>query len=335
MIHRPGLVAACSALAFLIHTSSASAEPWFGWGQHAAEERYLNGDLDVEDLVTGTVTGRSRNEGGQTRAGTWISVGGFWRTLSTGSQDVGVLLIAGMAFDRLDGAREGGPEMAFVGEGTKPPSLPPPSTVPPSLPSTAVPEPALVNEPSRVVITPAVARRAVQSAWRTAGLGVNDAKIDSMIARARASAALPEARLRAMRVFLLDGSQSTIVPLDTSSYGTEGATLVLEGRLTWRLDRLLYADDEPSLERLRLDREDARSKVAGRVLDALFQWQRAWLAVHKATPGTREATDAAMRLIEAEAGLDVMTGGWFGAWAAEARQRDDPKTSPKTSEESG
>jgi hypothetical protein len=315
------LVAAISSvLALLLRVSPAWAEPWFGWGQNRAEERYLNGDLDVEDLVTGTVTGRSRHERGETHAGTWISIGGFYRTFEIGSQDVGLLLVAGIAFDRLDRGRREGPDNAFLGDGTKPPAASPPSSEP-----TATPAPSVMNEPSRVVVTPAVARHAVQFAWRTAGLGVTDAAINSMIARARASAALPEARLRAMRVFLLDGSQSTIVPLDTSSYGTEGATLVLEGRLTWRLDRLLYADDEPSLERLRLDRQDARSKVAGRVLDALFQWQRAWLAVHKATPGTREATDATMRLIESEAGLDVMTGGWFGAWAAEVHRRDDQK----------
>jgi hypothetical protein len=151
---------------------------------------------------------------------------------------------------------------------------------------------------------------------------VDDARVDSMIARARSSAALPEARFRAMRVFLLDGAPPSILPIDSTSYTSTSPTLVLEGRLTWRLDRLLFADDEPSLERLRLDREDARSKVAGRVLDALFQWQRAWLAVHTVKPGTREATDATMRLVEAEAGLDVMTGGWFGAWAAETRGPD-------------
>jgi hypothetical protein len=140
-----------------------------------------------------------------------------------------------------------------------------------------------------------------------------------MIARARSSAALPEARFRAMRVFLLDGSEPSIVPIDVSSYATTAATLLLEGRLTWRLDRLLFAEEEPSLERLRIDREEARGKVAGKVLDALFQWQRAWLALYALKPGTREATDATMRLVEAEAGLDVLTGGWFGTWAAEAR----------------
>jgi hypothetical protein len=314
MTHVPGLAAASSLLALLLSVSSARAEPWFGWGQNRTEELYLNGDLDVEDLVTGTVTGRSRNGRQQSRAGTWVSVGGFWRTLESGIKDVGLLLVAGVAFDRLDRGQRQGSSMAFVSEGTKPPPTPQPTMTPVAA--------VVVPEPSQVVVTPAVARRAVQAAWRKAGLGADDARVDSMIARARASAALPEARFRAMRVFLLDGSQSTVVPIDTSTYGTEGATLVLEGRLTWRLDRLLYADDEPSLERLRLDREDARSKVAGRVLDALFQWQRAWLAVHKATPGTREATDATMRLIESEAGLDVMTGGWFGAWAAEVRQRD-------------
>lgn len=142
-----------------------------------------------------------------------------------------------------------------------------------------------------------------------------------MVARARASAALPEARFRAMRV-VLDGSHAGVIPDDTSTYATAGADMWLEGRLTWRLDRLLYADDEPTLERVRLERQDARTRVAGKVLDALFQWQRAWFSVHTATPGTREATDATLRLIEAEAGLDVMTGGWFGVWIEEIKGVD-------------
>jgi hypothetical protein len=325
------LAAACSLLSLLLAVRPAKAEPWFGWGQNRTEDRYLSGDLDVEDLVAGTVTGRSRGEAVRTRAGTWVSLGGFWRVLEGGAQDAGLLVVAGVAFDRLAKAhRDREDSGGFIAEGSAK-APPTPSPAPPSPPSPApapspIPPPA--PEPPReatlpsVLVTPVVARRAVTAAWRAAGLGVDDAKVDSMIARARSSAALPEARFRAMRVFLLDGSQPSIIPIDTSSYATTSPTLVLEGRLTWRLDRLLFADEEPSLERLRLDREDARSKVAGRVLDALFQWQRAWLAVHTVKPGTREATDATMRLIEAEAGLDVMTGGWFGAWAATTKEEE-------------
>jgi hypothetical protein len=313
------LLAASAAVSLVLAASVAKAEPWFGWGQNKAEDRYLSGDLDVEDLVTGTITARSRTETEPSRAGTWVSLGGYLSVFEDGTQDVGVLVIAGVAFDRIaKGRREGG-DVTAIGDGSaklQPIPSPAPSPAPPPPP----PDPP--REPERVVVTPAVARHAVTAAWRTAGLGVDDSRIDSMIARARSSAALPEARFRAMRVFLLDGAQPSIVPIDTSSYATTSPTLVLEGRLTWRLDRLLFADDEPSLERLRLERGDARSKVAGRVLDALFQWQRAWIAVHTVKPGSRESTDATMRLIEAESGLDVMTGGWFGAWAEGTREAD-------------
>jgi hypothetical protein len=291
MTSAPRLLAALLLPAFLLALARpAHADPWFGWGQTKLEDGYASGDLDIEDLLDGAKVGKSQNGAEQVRAGTWVSLGGFWRVLSGGYQDVGILVVAGVAFDKLgQGRAHGG---AFIGDGTaklQPVAPPPPAPLPPPAPS-----PAPAEEPTGVVVTSAVARKAVAAAWRTSGLGVDDSKIDGMVARARASAALPEARFRAMRVFLLDG------------------------RLTWRLDRLLYADDEPSLERLRLERADARSKIAGRVLEALFQWQRAWLAVHSAKPGTREATDATMRLIEAEAGLDVMTGGWFGAFLVDS-----------------
>ena len=72
----------------------------------------------------------------------------------------------------------------------------------------------------------------------------------------------------------------------------------------------------PTLERTRLERQDARERVSGRVIDSLFQWQRALLAQRGAFAGSKESIDATLRLAEAEAALDVLTGGWFGAWVA-------------------
>jgi len=306
--------------------SPACAEPWFGWGQNHSEDRYASGDLDVEDLVDGTIVGRSHNGAENVRAGSWVTLGGFWRQLEAQRSDVGLLLILSVAFDKVAQGNVhdlGGGSIADATSKLRPPPPvpePPPALPPPSSSATPSPAPAesgrlLVTPVVTPVVTAGVARRAVAAAWRASGLGVDDARIDSMVTRARASAALPEARFRAMRV-ILDGSHAGVIPDDTSTYDTAGADMWLEGRLTWRLDRLLYADDEPTLERVRLERQDARTRVAGKVLDALFQWQRAWVSLHVATPGTREATDATMRLIEAEAGLDVMTGGWFGVWVA-------------------
>ena len=205
------LAAATAFLCLVVSTRTARAEPWFGWGQNKAEELYLSGDLDVEDLVTGTLSTRTSKGTSRTHASTWLSLGGFWRLLETGNQDAGLMVIAGVAFDRLAKSQRPDGDGAFLGEGAARPDRPPsPAPTPTPTPTPAVtPSAAVISYPApesdRVLVTPSVARRAVTAAWRTAGVGVDDARVDSMIARARSSAALPEARLRAMRVFLLDG----------------------------------------------------------------------------------------------------------------------------------
>ncbi len=112
-----------------------------------------------------------------------------------------------------------------------------------------------------------------------------------------------------------DASHATTLATtdDTSYYDAIGANLVLELRLTWRLDWLLYAGDEPTLERVRLERQDARARVAARTLEALFAWQRAAVTVGGAVAGSPERVEASLRAAEAEATLDVLTGGWFSS----------------------
>jgi hypothetical protein len=308
---------------------SARAEPWFGWGDNALEDRYLDGDIDVEDLVEGTRVARSRGGSQQLRVGTWVTVSGFARTVF-GKLDIGTMVLVGVAFDRVaegpvhrlsmtepQGTFADGPGPVQPVRGVTP--APVPSALPPSAPPPAPP-----SAPP-LMITRVVARQAVSAAWKASGIGLDDARIDSMIARARSSAALPETRLRVMKV-VDDSSQIGVIPTDTSTYDIAGANLYLEARLTWRLDRLLYADDEPTLERTRLERKDARERIAAKVIDTLFQWQRAQVALRGAIPGTKEAIDATLRLAESEAALDVLTGGWFGGWLA--RQDVPARASP-------
>jgi hypothetical protein len=92
---------------------------------------------------------------------------------------------------------------------------------------------------------------------------------------------------------------------------TSGTTTTIEARLTWRLDRLLFADDEPSLERLRLEREEARGRIGARVLELLFQWQRAILDAAASDAGSRAEAEADLHRLQAEVALDVLTAGWF------------------------
>jgi hypothetical protein len=93
-----------------------------------------------------------------------------------------------------------------------------------------------------------------------------------------------------------------------------GASLWLEARATFRLDRLVFADEEIALERLREDRAVARQKLVDRVLDALFAWQRALVVRDDPSRDPEERARAAVTAIEAEATLDVVTGGWMSAW---------------------
>jgi hypothetical protein len=176
----------------------------------------------------------------------------------------------------------------------------------------------LAEGPSRVVtergfsLSSWLARQVVRAAWLTAGLGSDDARLDALVRRARASALLPEMRVRAARTDDVREASSDVTDESARTSATLGARIYLEGRLTWRLDRLVFADEEPGIERIRLERVELRSRLAGRALEALFAWQRAELDARAG-----DSAEAALRLLEAETTLDVLTGGWFGAWRGE------------------
>lgn len=179
-----------------------------------------------------------------------------------------------------------------------------------------------VSAPPLALVTPEAARDAVAAAWRAAGLGAGDG-LDSMAARARWSALLPEARVRVLK-HMSDTTHSTSTASDpeTGTFYASGDALLFEGRLTWRLDRLLFADEEPSIERLRLERAEARAKLAARVTEQLSRWQRALVDAGASAPGTADHTDALLRGVEAATALDVMTDGWFSRTRGRAATRD-------------
>jgi hypothetical protein len=182
------------------------------------------------------------------------------------------------------------------------------------------PAPAPAPASGLPLFAPSLARDCVLAALRASGLGADDERIESLIARARASAWFPETRMRAMRLWTDADHTTTLASTDTANfYDAVGANLVLELRLTWRLDRLVFAGDEPTLERVRLERIDARSRLATRTLDALFAWERARLDEARAADGSPEKLQAAVHAAEAAATLDVLTGGWFSEQAPAAQ----------------
>ncbi len=311
-----GLPLAFLLLFFLLIPSRARADPLFGYGEDALEDAFVDGDIDEEDHVAmrlGGHTGASDVHGES-----WVSIAAFSRQLLSGRNDVGGFLLVGLALDRIATGpvhrladpprRLRSPPLAPM-----PPPPPPPPSLAPPVPTVPVPVPP---PPARLVelVPPAMARDCVSAALQTSGLGVDDARIDALVSRARTSALLPETRMRAMRLWDDANHTTTLATTDTANfYDAVGANLVLELRLTWRLDRLLYAGDEGTLERVRLERLDARTRLATRTLEVLFTWERATLEGRQAAAGSPEELSARLRASEAQATLDVMTAGWFSA----------------------
>ena len=299
-----------SIVAPLTASAVARAEPLFDQGQDRIEDQFADGDLDEEDLVAMRLGAHTPSA--DMHGGSWLSLVGFTRLLRSGRDDFGAIVVVGLALDRI----ATGPvhHADEIPKAAPPPPPPPPPPAPPA-------------QPRVDPIPPRMARDCVAAALRTAGIGVDDRSLDALVSRARASAWLPETRMRAMRLWADANHVTTAATSDTASfYDSIGANLVLELRLTWRFERLLYSGDEPTIERVRLERQDARSRVATHVLEVLFAWQRARVAENDAPPASRELEEAQLREAEEVATLDVLTGGWFSARTAppSTEQQDPP-----------
>jgi hypothetical protein len=136
------------------------------------------------------------------------------------------------------------------------------------------------------------------------------------------SAALPELRLRAAHS---TDESLRLAPTTSDPYRytqSGGADLAFEARLTWKLDRLVFADEELGVERLRGQRAAGRAQLVKQVLAALFAWQRAELRRLDPELSTEARVEAALRALEAVITLDVLTGGWFGAEAVPRLARE-------------
>lgn len=225
----------------------------------------------------------------------WISVSGFADHRQLGNHELGLMASVGVALDRS------GPALVRAQE-----RIPILTVAPPDGTTHSVP---------RLPITRDVARGVVAAAWRASGVGADDERLDSMIARARISAILPETRLRVMRRI---DDELDEVPSSSPYYYPDSVDTWLEARFTWRLDRLVFVDEEPAIERLRIDRTEARVRIATRVLAVLAEWQRAWLDLHTLPADAPASLDGMLRMADAEATLDVFTAGWFSRWRSHA-----------------
>jgi hypothetical protein len=183
------------------------------------------------------------------------------------------------------------------------------------------------TEPPRVVVRDRIAlldprfvRRVLLAAHRAGGRPQAQARLESLAARSRTSAALPELSLRAERS--IDESLRLAPTINDPYRYTQagGVRTVVGGKLTWRLNRLVFAADELAVERLRLQRAESDAKRAALVLRTLFDWQRALSRARSDEIGAEEQAEAALAALEAELVLDAITNGWFSrALAKRAR----------------
>jgi hypothetical protein len=173
-----------------------------------------------------------------------------------------------------------------------------------------------------------VARDAVGAALRAHDVPLRRSELEGFGARARFSATLPELRFRVLRS---NDESLRLTPTleDPERYTHDGGTdFVLEASATWKLNRLIFADEEIAVERLALEREKNAERLSQRVLARLFDWHRALSELAAASVPPKRRGLAELERLEAEVELDVLTGGWFGEVARRFSKPEPQRTAP-------
>ncbi|AKF03303.1 hypothetical protein [Sandaracinus amylolyticus] len=135
--------------------------------------------------------------------------------------------------------------------------------------------------------------------------------------RARLAGLLPQTRADVRRGQTLDLSALQSTTGERSVWSSDDS-LSFSGSVTFQLDRLLFAREETSLMRELRHLEERRLEIATQVVHLYFERRR--LQLERDLAGT---TDVAieLRIIEAEALLDVFTSGAFSRMMAESITR--------------
>jgi hypothetical protein len=195
------------------------------------------------------------------------------------------------------------------------PSPPAPAPAPPPSP---FPAPPPARPPAPPLITfqqlhalSELSRRATRVALAVVGAAAERRRLDALSSRARASALLPELRLRAVR----NTDQALRwAPTGDDPYRVtqaEGAGIILEASAVFRLDRLLFAHEELAVERARQDASDQRLKLEARVQAAVLGLFRARELACAEPRDDARATLELLKALEQFQELDSLTAGWF------------------------
>lgn len=158
---------------------------------------------------------------------------------------------------------------------------------------------------------PELMREVVRRVLAHSGLDVAQVRLGDLASRSRLSGLLPELRLRG--ALGLDQTQSLATP---GAYPTDGtlrgrSDALGEVRLTFRLNRLLFGDSEPALERLRLQVVQARKKLIDDALNVFLQWYKFERRRLQRDLSEEQRLEAELAALDAAVRLDVLTAGWF------------------------
>lgn len=270
------------AVSFLLACFVAAAPMRFALAQEVPDDP----ELSAPDRLD-----RATYEDEPEEGGVWISVLGQGRTAdqSEGSEGArfGAGIIVGGSLDALGGGR-----------------------IAVAMPAEPRAERPASEPPTRV--DAALARGAFQAALLRDHDADTTERLDSLSTRSRTSAALPELRLRAMRVIDEDRAIAPTAYDPSRVTASGGTSTWLEARATWRLDRWVFTREEIAVEKLRMSRARARRLLEHDVLEALGRWQRArWISLDPEVVADRRLA-AELEAAAAESALDVLTDGWFG-----------------------
>lgn len=176
-----------------------------------------------------------------------------------------------------------------------------------------------------------LARDTVAAALRAHDVALRRSELEGLASRARWSATLPELRFRVLRS---NDESLRLSPTleDPERYTHDGGNdFLFEASATFKLNRLVFADEELSVERLELERERATERLSEHVLERLFDWHRALSGLVSGESESKRRGLLELERLECEIELDVLTGGWFAEVAqkfAAKRHEPDATTSP-------
>ncbi len=148
----------------------------------------------------------------------------------------------------------------------------------------------------------AIVANALHAALLHAGLG--DDPTQGMATRARASGAMPQLSVRIGRGLGTSATQS----LATADRATYDDSWSFDVRVGFALDRLVYANAEVNLARLRMDRAARRARLEMEVVEVLAALERCSIERQRPTATPDDRVRAVIECARQRVRLETMTG---------------------------